>query len=208
MMFSLAVFGAAAALTAAQIVGIGPQNAFVIRQGLARSHVPSIVALCIVCEFGLVSLGVLGVGQSLFALPGLVRLLTWGGAAFIFVLGLMSLRKALKPSAAGSLAGSVVRGRRAALRTVLVVTLLNPYAWLDTVLLIGSVSALYGKDGRLSFMVGSLLVSSLWFCLLGLLSGRFSAWFVRPGSMRALDGVIGGVMLLTAVSLVARFGVA
>src|SRR5208283_1080969 len=96
-MLDIQVFGTAALLSAAQIVGIGPQNAFVLRQGLARSHVLPIIAVCISCDVLLMSLGVLGVGRTLASIPGLTAWLTAGGAAFIAWLGLRSLRAALTP---------------------------------------------------------------------------------------------------------------
>ena len=47
------------------IVAIGAQNAFVLRQGLRREHVGSVVAFCAVADALLVCAGVLGMAQAL-----------------------------------------------------------------------------------------------------------------------------------------------
>jgi L-lysine exporter family protein LysE/ArgO len=204
-MLEMPVLLSAAALMGSQIVSIGPQNAFILRQGLARSHILPIIVICIVCDILLVSLGVLGLGRVLNSVPGLITCITLAGAGFIAWMGYRSLVSSLKPRR-GDLSGAVECDRRAAIRTVLAVTLLNPYVWLDTVVIIGGLSAAYGPTGRVSFMIGSLLASALWFCTLGGLSGFLARWFEHPASWRILDGVIACVMFATAISLLMRSG--
>lgn len=204
-MFNINVFLSAFALAAGQIVGIGPQNAYVIRQGIARRHIVPIVVICIVCDVLLISLGVLGIGTLLAAIPGFITLVSWLGAGFIAWLGLRALRSSLQPQAS-SLEGDIVHERRGAIRSVLLLTLLNPYVWLDTVVLIGGLSAAYGEAGRLSFIGGALLASILWFSTVGFLAGRLAPYFAKPTSWRILDGVIALVMFATAISLLLNFG--
>lgn len=200
-----AVYLSALGITASQIVGIGPQNAFVIRQGIARSHVLPIVAICIACDILLISAGVLGVGGWVAGHPALMRWVVWGGAAFIAWLGVKSLRSAFTDKSLDA-AGDVERGKRNAIRTILVVTLLNPYVWLDTVVLIGSVSSVYGAAAKLSFILGAATASCLWFLAIGVGAGRLAPWFESAKSWRVLDGAIAAVMFLTATLLVLNFG--
>ncbi|BEV73539.1 MULTISPECIES: LysE/ArgO family amino acid transporter [unclassified Paludibacterium] len=204
MIFSPAVFGSAALLAASQIVSIGPQNAFVIRQGLARQHIVPIILICILSDFLLIGLGVLGMGKLLNAIPGFVGMALLASALLVAWLGLRSLRAALRP-AGGLPGGKVADQRSAAIRTILAVTLLNPYVWFDTVVLIGGVSASCLPEARPSFFAGALLASVLWFSLVGGLSTRLAPWFERPNSWRWLDGGVALVMFITAGTMAWRF---
>ncbi|QEL55234.1 LysE/ArgO family amino acid transporter [Chromobacterium paludis] len=204
-MFNFNVFLSALGISFSQIVGIGPQNAYVLRQGIGRSHVLPIIAICIAADILLIASGVLGMGKVVAGIPGFLSVVTWGGAAFILWLGFKSFRAAYQAGGM-SLAGSVERDRKRAIRTILVVTLLNPYVWLDTVVLIGGVSTVYGEEANLSFLLGSLCASVLWFSIIGLFAGKLAPLFEKPVSWRVLDGVIGLVMLFTASMLIYNYG--
>ncbi|WP_293765969.1 LysE/ArgO family amino acid transporter [uncultured Aquitalea sp.] len=204
-MFNFNVYLAALGLSTSQIVGIGPQNAYVLRQGIGRSHILPIVLICIVADVLLISAGVLGMGQVIAGIPGFIRVVTWLGAAFLLWLGIKSFRAAW--SAGGmQLEGSVERDRQRAIRTILVVTLLNPYVWLDTVILIGSVASVYGSHAAPSFILGSITASICWFAGIGFFAGKLAPWFKKPGSWRALDIIIGLVMVFTSSMLVWNYG--
>lgn len=202
---SLNVYLSALALSASQIVGIGPQNAFVIRQGIGRQHVLPIVLICIVCDVLLIAAGVLGMGRLVAALPGFVGVVTWAGAAFLLWLSFKAFRAAWQPGRLDA-SGSIERDRRQVIRTILLVTLLNPYVWLDTVVLIGSVSSVYGAENAGVFLLGCITSSVLWFVLVGFGAGKLAPWFEKPASWRLLDVAIGCIMLLTAVMLVRNYG--
>lgn len=202
---SLNVYFSALALSASQIVGIGPQNAFVIRQGIGRQHVLPIVLICIVCDVLLIAAGVLGMGRLVAALPGFVGVVTWAGAAFLLWLSFKAFRAAWQPGRLDA-SGSIERDRKQVIRTILLVTLLNPYVWLDTVVLIGSVSSVYGAENAGVFLLGCITSSVLWFVLVGFGAGKLAPWFEKPASWRLLDVAIGCIMLLTAIMLVRNYG--
>jgi L-lysine exporter family protein LysE/ArgO len=203
-MFNSNVFLSAAALSASQVVGIGPQNAYVIRQGLARQHIVPIIALCILFDIVLISLGVLGLGRAINAIPGFSRYALLASALLIGWLGLRALRAALAERD-NVASGMVAQGRSAAIGRLLLVTWLNPYVWFDTVVIIGGVSAACAPADRPFFIAGSALASALWFLTLGILSGRLAPWFERPHSWRLLDGGVAAVMFLSAASMLWRF---
>lgn len=201
---STQIFLSAFTLAASQIIGIGPQNAFVLKQGLLRRHVAEVVVFCVLCDVLLIGAGVFGVGGMLASLPQLLKWLVWLGAALMFWLSWQSFRTAWQQR---SLVGDdVPQDRRAVFRRLMVVTLLNPYVWLDTVVLIGSISAAYGRDGQLWFMGGALAASLLWFSAIGLGARYVAPWFNRPENWQRLDAVIGAVMLLTAIMLLWQHG--
>lgn len=187
------------------IVAIGAQNAFVLRQGLRREHVGAVVLICALSDAALIALGVGGAGVVFTAVPWLVEVIRWIGAAFLAVYGILAARRALRRPAAGAeglraTTGSAT-GLGAAIATTLALTWLNPHVYLDTVLLLGSVGSTHG-DTRWFFAAGAALGSILWFSGLGFGARLLAPLFARPIAWRILDGVIAVVMLALAVSLV------
>jgi L-lysine exporter family protein LysE/ArgO len=124
----------------ALIVAIGAQNAFVLRQGIRGEHVAAVVLICALSDAVLIAAGILGIGALVQAVPAVVDMIRFAGAAFLAGYGVMAARRALRPGAlvAGGQAGGP--GAAAAVGTVLALTWLNPHVYLDTVLLLGTVS--------------------------------------------------------------------
>jgi L-lysine exporter family protein LysE/ArgO len=94
----MVVFTQGFALGLSLIVAIGAQNAFVLRQGLRREHVGSVVAFCAVADALLIAAGVLGMAQALGRSPGLARALAVAGAVFLAVYGWRALCRARRAS--------------------------------------------------------------------------------------------------------------
>lgn len=194
------VFFSAFSLMASQMVGVGPQNSFLLRQGVARKHVRRVVLICIACDVLLLTMGVFGFGRVLKGMPLLLELLFWLGIAFMCGLGVRSLRSAMRRQAL-DLQGEVMQCASQVQRHALTVTLLNPLVWMDSVVLIGSVSTLYAATEQWLFMAGALAASALWFVSVGFGAGQLAPWFRRPASWRVLDLLIGSMMFYMAASL-------
>ncbi len=90
------------------IVAIGAQNLFVLRQGIRREHVFAVAAICAFSDLTLIVVGVSGVGAVLQAVPWLVEVVRWAGAAFLVVYGLLAARRAIRPSGEALVAGEPV----------------------------------------------------------------------------------------------------
>jgi L-lysine exporter family protein LysE/ArgO len=88
------------------IVAIGAQNAFVLRQGLRREHVGSVVLFCALADAVLISAGVMGMGQALGQSPQLARALALAGALFLAVYGYRALGRARRPGRLDAAGGS------------------------------------------------------------------------------------------------------
>jgi L-lysine exporter family protein LysE/ArgO len=181
------------------IVAIGAQNAFVLRQGLLRSHVGVVVAICAVSDLVLILAGVAGIGTVIEQAPAAITVVRWLGVAFLTGYGVSSLLRARRSDALRA-AGRGGATRRTAALTALALTWLNPHVYLDTVLLLGSVANQRG-DGRWWFGAGAALGSLLWFTLLGHGARRASGVLARPRAWQVLDVVIGGTMLGIAAML-------
>lgn len=185
------------------IVAIGAQNAFVLRQGVQRSHVLLVVAVCAISDVVLIVLGVAGVGVLIERAPGVLEVVRWAGAAFLLAYGAMAAVRAIRGTQAAQPAAGPKGTRAAALGTCLALTWLNPHVYLDTVLLLGSLAGTHGTDGRWWFAAGAGLGSVAWFAALGAGARFLAPLFARPGSWRVLDAGIALVMVTLAVMLVA-----
>jgi len=200
----LAAVVAGFAIGAGLIVAIGSQNAFVLRQGLRRSHVFAVVATCIACDLTLITLGALGFGSLVARFPLVTAIAAWGGAAYLAVYGFLSLRSAIRPRSlsAGAEVGAQPLTTISVVAATLAVSLLNPHVYLDTVVLLGSIAAQYPQATRAWFAVGAACASVVWFSGLGFGARLLAPLFARPVAWRVLDVLIAGVMWWIAASLV------
>ncbi|MDQ0736125.1 LysE/ArgO family amino acid transporter [Arthrobacter agilis] len=201
-MIATAAVGFATGLTL--IVAIGSQNAFVLRQGLRRSHVMLVVAVCASSDLVLIVLGVSGLGAVIERAPGVLEVVRWAGAAFLAGYGILAARRALQGEHLDADGGSTTMSWRAALGTCLALTWLNPHVYLDTVLLLGSLATMHGTPGKWWFAAGAALGSLVWFSALGVGARFLAPLFARPSAWRVLDALIAVVMLGLAVMLVLR----
>lgn len=202
LVHSLAGFGFGLSL----IVAIGAQNMFVLRQGVRREHVGTVVAICALSDALLISAGVAGAGVLLAVMPWLDTAMRWGGAVFLAGYAAMAALRALRPAGASlrpdeGRSGPGGAGAAAAAGAALALTWLNPHVYLDTVTLLGSVANGHGA-GRWWFGAGAILASLLWFSALGYGARALRPLLARPNAWRVLDGVIAAVMLAIAASLV------
>jgi L-lysine exporter family protein LysE/ArgO len=196
------VFVQGLALSFGLVVAIGAQNAFVLRQGLRREHVGSVVLFCAVADAVLITAGVLGMARALGESPALARALALAGAAFLAAYGWQAVRRARQPHRleAAALAERLRRG--AALAQAAAFTLLNPHVYLDTVLLVGSIGAQQPPALRGWFIAGAAGASFAWFALLGYGARWLAPWFARPRAWQVLDSLIGVTMFVLAALLV------
>jgi L-lysine exporter family protein LysE/ArgO len=185
------------------IVAIGAQNAFVLRQGLQRSHVALVIAVCAVSDLVLILLGVAGIGAIIERAPAVLDVVRWAGAAFLVGYGAIAAWRAIRGQAVGQLGAGQTVSWVAVLGTGLAFTWLNPHVYLDTVLLLGSLASTHGPDGRWWFAAGAGLASVAWFTALGVGARFLAPVFRRRSAWRILDAAIAAVMFTMAVLLVA-----
>lgn len=185
------------------IVAIGAQNAFVLRQGLARRHVFAVVSVCALSDVVLIAAGVTGAGLLVNSHPAVVQSAYWGGAAFLIAYAVLSARRAFRPTPSTDTAGVQAQHLGAAVVTALALTWLNPHVYLDTVVLLGSVAATY-QTTRMWFGIGAAVASLVWFTALGYGAQLLRPAFSAPSAWRALDGAIAVFMLCLGLTLAAQ----
>jgi L-lysine exporter family protein LysE/ArgO len=194
-----------AALGASLIACIGAQNAFVLRQGLSRAHVLAIVLTCALSDALLISMGAAGLGALFRDAPTAMKVASVVGALYLIWFGIQSIRRAWKVSDAALIARESEAGTlRAALLTTLALTYLNPHVYLDTVVLLGSMSARELGTARVAFALGAICTSFVWFFTLGFGARLLAPLFRRPVMWRLLDGATALVMFTLAGSLMLK----
>lgn len=198
-------FNAGLALSLSLIMALGAQNTHLIRMGLQGQHVVLTVLLCIVSDALLIGLGVLGVAQLGGMSSTLKTALIGGGAVFLLYYGMQAFTRfrAPGPSVNAVLTVPVFApmGRRQASLAALAFAWLNPHAWLDTAVLIGSASLSWGTPGNAAFGVGAAAGSVIWFGGLGLAVFWLGQRLNTPRIWRTLDGVVALMMWGTALAL-------
>jgi L-lysine exporter family protein LysE/ArgO len=181
------------------IIAIGAQNAFVIRQGLAKSHVVLVVFICAISDALLIFLGTGGLGTLIQAKPSLLEFIRWFGVAYLTWFGIKSLRSVFRQQFLATGTGTSA-SRRTVILSVLGFTFLNPHVYLDTVVLVGSIANQFESD-RWYFALGASVGSVLWFSVIGFGARAASRYMSRPIFWKILDLVIALVMFSVAFFL-------
>lgn len=194
-------YAAGLLLGASLIVAIGAQNAFVLRQGLTRLHVPLVVSVCVLLDVALMTAGVSGVGASLGHDPRALQGLALAGAGFLGWYGFGAARRAWSGISLLAASKSAAPSARRALLQTLAVSLLNPHVYLDTVLLVGSVGAQQPSALRADFLAGACTASLGWFTSLGFGARIMAPVFARPAAWRVLDALVALTMWSIALIL-------
>ena len=186
---SLSLLFLGAATTISLVAVIGAQGTFVLRQGILGRHITPILVFCILSDALMIGLGVVGLGALLDAAPWFIEVFRYVGAVFLAWFGFEAGRRVFTPH-------SIVvddeqgdsQSLKAALLTTAAVTYLNPHAWLDTTILLGSLANAQGNPGRWWYYLGCCCGSLIWFLILGYGSRLLRPLFARPSAWRVLDG--------------------
>ncbi len=188
------------ALGLSLIVAIGAQNAFVLRQGLRRAHVFWVCLTCALSDAALIVAGVSGFGTLAEQAPWFAVAMRIGGAGFLLFYGARSFWAAWTGGERLEAEGAQASRLGPVILTCLALTWLNPHVYLDTVVLLGSISAQY-PDAR-AFAGGAVTASFGFFFALGYGARALAPVFARPRAWQILDALIGVVMWAIAVKLV------
>ena len=190
-------------LSISLIAAIGAQNAFVLRQGLRREHVFAVILACALSDALLMAAGVAGFGAVQAYVPWIGDAMRYGGAAFLIVYGALRFRAALRGGEALRPAAGMTVPLAQVLATCLLLTWANPHVYLDTVVLIGSISAQYAPHQAV-FGVGAALGSLSFFLALGYGARMLAPVFARPQAWVVLEVIVGCTMWAIAAGLLLR----
>jgi L-lysine exporter family protein LysE/ArgO len=188
-------------LSLSMIIPIGSQNSMLISQGINKNHHFITAALFILYDAFMISFGVLGGSLILSTNELLFTLLTWGGILFLFSYGAMSFKQAFDGIKANNSNTKLKKSLKIVVLTSLIVTFLNPHAYIDTIMVIGSVGGQYTGNEKIYFLIGAITGSVVWFSTLALTASKLSVQLSKPKVKSVIDFSIGGVMWFIAWSL-------
>jgi L-lysine exporter family protein LysE/ArgO len=183
----------------ALIIAIGAQNAFVIRQGLQRQHVLTVVLFCAISDALLIAAGTAGLGKVIESAPEVLEIVRWFGVTYLIFFGLKSLRSAFRHNTLTLEHGNLVSRKRTIL-TVLGLTFLNPHVYLDTVIFLGSIANQFPAD-KWFFSAGAMTASFLWFFFIGFGSKMAARFMVKVIFWKVLDLAVAIIMFTLATYL-------
>lgn len=189
-------------LGAGLFTSVGPKDAFVIKRSISSPHLLSIALVCAGSDALLIVLGAQGLSSLLSQHPGVASAALWAGIAYLAGYGLLALRSAIWRRQPEHVDGPRTGSEPTRSRTVLAtaaVSLLNPYAWIDTVLLLGTVIVSHTPAARAPFAIGAMTASLAWFLMLTYGARACRAWFARTLAWRMLDCFVAVMMLGFAV---------
>lgn len=183
------------------ILAIGSQNAFVLKQGLKNQHVLLVCAVCAISDALLISFGVAGFGAIVKQYPQIEQFARYGGAIFLTVYAILSFKSAFTSYHGMDTSDKSSASALKAITMCLAFTWLNPHVYLDTVVLLGSISTQYQPNQAL-FAAGAITASFVFFFSLGYGARFLAPLFRKPKSWKVLEFCVGVIMSIIAISLV------
>lgn len=183
------------------ILAIGAQNAFVLKQGLKQQHIFWICLLCALSDATLIALGVFGFAALMQQFPMMITIARYAGALFLMVYGAQHIKQALQANQSIQLDAQSEQSLWKILGICLALTWLNPHVYLDTVVLLGSISAQFTQM-KVYFALGAISASFLFFFALGYGARLLLPAFKNRKAWQILDVMIAVVMWSIALSLV------
>ena len=173
------------------IIAIGPQNLFVIQQGLKKSYVFSV---CLICSVSDTILIIIGITLSIYLSDlseNLLQILKIVGASWLLIYGIVKIKNSFKKKYIQEF--KKIEKYNNVILIALAFTFLNPHVYLDTIILIGTISLNF--QNKISFSLGVITSSFLFFFSLGYFSKYVSKYFNNKKNWLIIDNIFGLLMI-------------
>ena len=177
------------------IIAIGPQNLFVIQQGLKKNYIFTVCLVCSVSDTFLIIIGIMLSNYLADFSETLLMILKYIGSGWLFIYGISKIKNSFKLKI-NNINNKSDRFKNVIL-TVLAFTFLNPHVYLDTIILIGTISLNF--ESKVSFGIGVIISSFIFFFALGYFSKYLSKYFNSTKNWFIIDNIFGGLMIFYAV---------
>ncbi len=181
------------------IIAIGPQNLFVINQGLKKSYIFTIVLFCSLSDSILIIIGINLSSIIVEINPATIITLKIIGGIWLIIYGLLKIIKINKGKNLENI-NEIDNDYKKILGTLFLITYANPHVYLDTIILIGSISTNF--DNQLLFGIGAVLASFIFFFSLGYLSKLLSKYIYSNKTWFWIDLTIGLLMILYGLKFI------
>ena len=187
------------------IVAIGAQNAFVIRSGILRNHIFYIALFCAISDSLLIIIGIAGISFFLKDFMNEFSNIIFGfSALWLFSYGLLRIRSALINNYLTVDNNSKSSSLLKAISIVAIFTFVNPHVYLDTMILIGSISQQFLDTNRIYFAIGACTASFIWFFSIAYGAKLLTPIMQKPSHWRNLDLLIALIMFVIAFNLASQ----
>ena len=183
------------------IMVIGMQNAFVLKQGILKNYTFLIASLCALIDTILITAGINGLGAILSKNDTILQIFNWGGICFLFIYGTIAFIRCYKNMHL-NIHNPEKYSLKKVILTLLTVTFLNPQTYLDNCILMGTIASNFDGYARISFNIGAICASYIWFFSLSFGARLLRKFFEKPLSWKILDFIIGCTMYIIAMSLI------
>ena len=173
------------------IIAIGPQNLYVINQGLKKNFVFIVVLICSLSDSLLIVCGIYLSNNILSLNTSIITIMKLIGGIWLILYGINKIKNSrqheIKSSEINAASFTKV------VLTTLAITYANPHVYLDTVILLGSISINF--DSKLYFGLGAIFASFIFFFSLGYFSNFLSQYVKSPKVWFYIDNLMGFLML-------------
>ena len=187
------------------IVAIGAQNAFILRQGILRKHVFSIALFCSISDAILIVIGVIGISYFFSDFINEYSKVIFGIASlWLFFYGFLRIKSALRSDTSIITTNSESSSWLNAISIIFIFTFANPHVYLDTVILIGSISQQFEDLNQFYFSLGACSASFIWFFGIAYGAKLLAPIMQKPKHWRILDLIIALIMFIIAFNLASQ----
>jgi len=173
------------------IIAIGPQNLFVINQGLKSKYVLLVVLICSFSDSILIITGIYISNILIEINSTIIFYLKILGGVWLILYGLNKIRISRNIQIEEGVFENKTLWNT--IITTLIITYINPHVYLDTVILIGSISINF--DNHLLFGLGAIIASFVFFFSLGYLSKWLSKFIKSKKTWLYINTVMGFLMI-------------
>jgi len=184
------------------IVAIGAQNAFVLRQGVLRQHVFFIALFCSIADTFLIIIGITGISYFFNDFVNEYSKIIFGIASlWLFLYGVLRLRSAFRSNSVIISKNQESTSLVNTISIVSIITFANPHVYLDTMILIGSISQQFIGNSKIYFAIGSCFASFIWFFGIAYGAKLLTPIMQKPKHWRILDSFIAIIMFIISFNL-------
>ena len=173
------------------ILAIGPQNLYVINQGLKKNFVFIVVLICSLSDSLLIICGIYLSNNILSLNTSIITIMKLIGGIWLILYGINKIKNSrqheIKSNEFNEASFTKV------VFTTLAITYANPHVYLDTVILLGSISINF--DSKLYFGLGAICASFVFFFSIGYFSNFLSQYIKSPKVWFYIDNMMGFLML-------------
>ena len=182
------------------ILAIGPQNLYVINQGLKKNFVLIVVIICSLSDSLLIVCGIYLSNNILSLNTSIITIMKLIGGIWLILYGINKIKNSrqheIKSNEFNEASFTKV------VFTTLAITYANPHVYLDTVILLGSISINF--DSKLYFGLGAICASFVFFFSIGYFSNFLSQYIKSPKVWFYIDNMMGFLMLFYGLFFVFR----